>query len=60
MVTVVSTGLGDNDTAVSYLEKAYDEHSLGPAWFKFDPRLDGLRDTPQFQAFMRRIGLRKS
>ncbi|HTH39007.1 MAG TPA: hypothetical protein VL572_13610, partial [Pyrinomonadaceae bacterium] len=60
MVAVVNTGLGENDTAISYLEKAYDEHSLGPAWFKFDPRLDGLRDIPRFQAFMRRIGLRNS
>jgi TolB-like protein/DNA-binding winged helix-turn-helix (wHTH) protein len=57
MVAVVSTGLGENDTAISYLEKAYDEHSLGPAWFKFDPRLDSLRENPRFQAFMRRIGL---
>jgi len=60
MVAVVSAGLGENDTAIAYLEKAYDEHSLGPAWFKFDPRLDGLRDTPRFQAFMQRIGLRNS
>jgi hypothetical protein len=60
MVAVVSAGLGENDTAISYLEKAYDEHSLGPAWFKFDPRLDGLRETPRFQAFMERIGLRNS
>lgn len=60
MVAVVSAGLGENETAISYLEKAYDEHSLGPAWLKFDPRLDGLRDTPRFKAFMQRIGLRNS
>lgn len=56
-VAVINAGLGEKDEAITYLEKAFDEHSLGPAWFRFDPRLDGLRSDPRFQQLMRRTGL---
>lgn len=56
-IALIYAGLGEKDKAISYLEKAYDEHSLGPAWLRFDPRLDNLRQEPRFQDFVRRIGL---
>jgi len=57
MVAVVSAGLGEKDRAIDYLERAYDKHSLGPAWLRFDPRLDPLRAEPRFQSLLRRTGL---
>jgi DNA-binding winged helix-turn-helix (wHTH) protein/TolB-like protein/Tfp pilus assembly protein PilF len=56
-IAVIYAGLGEKDEAIDYLERAYAEHSLGPAWLRFDPRLDNLRAEPRFQEFMRRVGL---
>jgi len=56
-IALIYAGLGENEEAIKYLERAYDEHSLGPAWFRFDPRLDKLRLEPHFQNFVRRTGL---
>jgi len=51
------TGLGQNDQALSALEKAYNERSLAPVALKCDPRLNGLRSEPRFRDFTRRVGL---
>jgi DNA-binding winged helix-turn-helix (wHTH) protein/TolB-like protein len=56
-IALIYAGLGENEEAIKYLKRAYDEHSLGPAWFRFDPRLDKLRLEPHFQEFVRRTGL---
>ena len=56
-IAVIYAGLGKNDDALDYLEKAYREHSLGPAFLRFDPRLDSLRQDPRFQALSKKIGL---
>lgn len=56
-IAVIYAGLGEKDEAITYLERAYDEHSVGAAWLRFDPRLDTLRAEPRFQNFVRRIGL---
>jgi tetratricopeptide (TPR) repeat protein len=57
VIAAIYAGLGENEEAIRYLERAYDEHSLSPAWFRFDPRLDKLRLEPHFQEFVRRTGL---
>ena len=51
--------VGDNDRALSWLEKAYQEHDpwlpmdlAGPAW-------DRLSSDPRFKDLLRRIGLRE-
>ncbi|HMG75392.1 MAG TPA: winged helix-turn-helix domain-containing protein [Pyrinomonadaceae bacterium] len=54
---VVYAGLGQNDQALSELEKAYNQRSLSPASLRFDPRLNGLRSEPRFRDFTRRVGL---
>ena len=56
-IAVIHAGLGEKDEAISHLERAYDEHSVGAAWLRFDPRLDTLRAEPRFQNFVRRTGL---
>ena len=50
-------GLGENDEAMEWLEKAYLDHSLWLAWVNADPRSDSLRHDPRFRDVMRRIGL---
>jgi serine/threonine-protein kinase len=54
---VVYAGLGQNDQALSELEKAYNQRSLSPVSLRFDPRLNGLRSEPRFRDFTRRVGL---
>jgi serine/threonine protein kinase/Tfp pilus assembly protein PilF len=50
-------GLGENDRALEYLEKAYEEHSNWLIYLHTDPSMDGLRDDQRFQNLLRRVGL---
>ena len=50
-------GLGDNEQAFVWLEKAYDEHSAILQFAKVHPFLDPLRSDPRFQSLLHRIGL---
>jgi predicted Zn-dependent protease len=50
-------GLGEEDRAMEYLEKAYEEHSHWQMYLHMDPGMDGLRSNPRFQDLLRRIGL---
>jgi len=50
-------GLGENDKAFEFLEKACSEKSLDISFFlKSDLLLDDLRPDPRFQTMLRRIG----
>jgi tetratricopeptide (TPR) repeat protein len=51
----VHLGLGDNDQAIVYLEKAFEEHSLWLYYIKADPSMDPLRDDPRFQNLLARM-----
>jgi serine/threonine protein kinase/Tfp pilus assembly protein PilF len=53
----IHVGLGENDSALEYLEKAYEEHSNWLIYLHIDPSMDGLRDEPRFQDLLRRVGL---
>ena len=56
MIAVIYSGLGQNDKAFEYLEKAYQERSPDIAYFlKADLRVDKLRSDPRFQDLMRRM-----
>jgi serine/threonine-protein kinase len=55
-LAVIHTGLGENDAAFEWLEKAYGERSL-QSWYLPDPRWDPLRRDPRFQDLLRRMGL---
>lgn len=50
-------GLGDKDTAMEWLEKAFQERADGLTWLNVEPMLDELRPDPKFQDLVRRIGL---
>jgi eukaryotic-like serine/threonine-protein kinase len=53
----IHIGLGENDRAMDYLEKAYEEHSHWLIYLHLDPSMDGLRENPRFQNLLRRVGL---
>jgi TolB-like protein/DNA-binding winged helix-turn-helix (wHTH) protein/Tfp pilus assembly protein PilF len=49
--------LGENDAAMVWLEKAYQERSVGMLLLNHDPDYDHLRSDPRFQDLVRRVGL---
>jgi len=53
----IHIGLGENDRAMQYLEKSYEEHSHWLIYLHIDPSMDGLRDDLRFQDLLRRVGL---
>jgi serine/threonine protein kinase/tetratricopeptide (TPR) repeat protein len=53
----IHIGLGENDRAVEYLEKSYEEHSHWLIYLHVDPSMDDLRNDPRFQDLLRRVGL---
>ena len=53
----IHVGLGENDRAIEYLEKSFEEHSHWLIYLHIDPGMDGLRDDPRFQDMLRRVGL---
>ena len=53
----IHVGLGENERAIEYLEKCYEEHSHWLIYLHIDPSMDALRDNPSFQALLRRVGL---
>lgn len=50
-------GLGDNEHALVWLQKACDEHSAILQFAKVHPFLDPLRPDPRFQSLLHRVGL---
>jgi len=57
-MATVYAGLGENDKAFQFLEKAYSEKSLNLSLsLKSDQLLDSLRSDPRFQDLLRRVGL---
>jgi eukaryotic-like serine/threonine-protein kinase len=49
--------LGDNEQAITWLERAYASHDLYVAWIKFDPAMDPLRSNLHFQTLQQRMKL---
>ena len=54
---LIHTGLGDNERAFEWFERAYQERSSALIWLNVDARLDRLRSDPRFQDLVRRVGL---
>jgi tetratricopeptide (TPR) repeat protein len=57
LLALLYTGLGENEPAFDWLEKACDDQSGRLAWLNVDPKLDHLRADPRFQDLLRRVGL---
>jgi hypothetical protein len=50
-------GLGENDQAIKYLEKSYEDHSHWLIYLHMDPSMDPLRNDPRFQNLQKLVGL---
>ena len=56
-VAIVYVGLNENEKALDWLEKAYDDRSNGIVFLKVDPQLDPLRSNPRFRTLLQRLAL---
>ena len=56
-VGAIHAGLGEEDRAMEWLQRAYQERDAWLIWLKADPVFDSLRSDPRFQDILRRIGL---
>lgn len=56
-VALVYAGMGENDKAIDWLEKAYSDRSNAIVFSKVDPQLDPLRSHPRFQSLLQRLAL---
>jgi TolB-like protein/Flp pilus assembly protein TadD len=50
-------GLGENDQAFAWLERAFSEHSNILQFMRVHPYFDPLRSDPRFAGLVRRVGL---
>ncbi len=53
------SGLGEKEKAFEWLEKAYEDRSIGSTFarIKVDPIYDPLRSDPRFADLLRRMNL---
>ncbi len=56
-LAIIHLALGEKDEALSYLEKAYEEHDGSLPLIKVDRRLDPIRTEPTLQDLLLRVGL---
>jgi DNA-binding winged helix-turn-helix (wHTH) protein/TolB-like protein/Flp pilus assembly protein TadD len=54
-IALVYAGLGDNDPAIRWLEKAYEDRSTAMVFLESDPELSGLRSDPRFELLSQHI-----
>jgi TolB-like protein/DNA-binding winged helix-turn-helix (wHTH) protein/Tfp pilus assembly protein PilF len=55
LFTEAYIGLGEKDEAMTWLERAYEEHDQWMVYIKSYPGWDALRSEPRFQALVRRM-----
>jgi DNA-binding winged helix-turn-helix (wHTH) protein/TolB-like protein/Tfp pilus assembly protein PilF len=55
-LAIICAGLGDDDRAFDWLEKAYERRDLLLILLKVEPMFDPLRDDPRFTDLARRVG----
>ena len=54
-IALVYAGLGENDQAITWLQKAYEDRSTSMVFLKLDPELGSLHSDPRFEQLSRRI-----
>lgn len=55
-IALVYAGLGENDRAMSWLQRAFEDRSTSIAFLKLDPELSGLHSDPRFEQLVQRVG----
>jgi TolB-like protein len=58
-VAAVYMGLGEQDEAIAWLERAYEERDVRLSFLKIDPKWDSFRSDPRFISILQRVGLQK-
>jgi hypothetical protein len=59
LIAKIYVGLGEDETAFAWLEKALAERSMKRVMLKVDPLYDRLRGNRRFGEILRRLGLGK-
>ncbi|HWO35951.1 MAG TPA: tetratricopeptide repeat protein [Candidatus Acidoferrum sp.] len=54
-IALIYAGLGENDHAIIWLQKAYEDRSTSMVFLKLDPELSTLHSDPRFEQLSRRI-----
>jgi tetratricopeptide (TPR) repeat protein len=54
-IALVYAGLGENDHAMSWLQRAFDDRSTSMVYLKLDPELSSLHSDPRFEQLSHRI-----
>jgi tetratricopeptide (TPR) repeat protein len=57
VIAFAYVGMGNNEQAIEWLEKAFAQHSNGLTELKVDPAYDPLRSDPRFQNLLHQVGL---
>ena len=57
VIAAAYLGLGDKDSALTWLERAYAEHSNDLTTLKVNPAYDALRGESRYQRLLERVGL---
>ncbi len=57
LIAVIYAGLGEQDLAFEWLERAYEERAEFIVYLRADPRLDPLRSEVRFSTLAQRMGL---
>ncbi len=56
-IAIIHAALGDVDTSLDWMDRAYEERSDHLPYIRVNPRLDVLRGHPRFQDLLQRMGL---
>jgi tetratricopeptide (TPR) repeat protein len=56
-VALIHIALGERETGLAWLERAYEEQSPWIGYMKVDPRLDSVRSRPRFTQLLRKAHL---
>jgi TolB-like protein/Tfp pilus assembly protein PilF len=54
-IALVYAGLGDNDRAFTWLEKAYEDRSTAMVFLSMDPELSSLHSDPRFEKLSQKV-----
>ena len=56
---IIHTALGENEQALAWLQRAYNEHDWALVVLGVEPRLDPLRSDSRFRSLLRKVGLKQ-
>ena len=57
-IAVIYASLGDEESALSFLEQALDDHEMEVPWLISEPQFYSLHSKPAFQVLVQRVGFK--